>query len=146
MSPDRVTFGLSIGDLTRERPRSRDQLAQWPVKNNQLHHNMRAISTPNAHATRTRRQGRLAEDPATQWPIMIHNGNQSNVARFTEKNQYDKENASTWTPTQLASPHMVLSEPADFRARRLTTMHQMTTPMPTAMEIISPRNTAAHHG
>jgi hypothetical protein len=94
---------------------------------------------------------------------MIHNGNQSNVARLTEKNQYDKEKARTCTPTQLASPHMVgldtgglggLVSPgisrdtgsADFRARRLTTMHQMVTPIPTAMEIISPRNTAAHHG
>ncbi len=47
------------------------------------------------------------DGPATQRPIMIHNGNQSRVARLTEKNQYDKENASTCTPTQLASPHIV---------------------------------------
>ena len=44
--------------------------------------------------------------PATQRPSMIHNGNQRRVARLTEKNQYDMEKASTWTPTQLAfSPH-----------------------------------------
>ena len=65
---------------------------------------------------------------------MIHSGNQSNVARFTEKNQYDSENASTWTPTQLASAHI-------RRAR-----HQPVTSSPTAIETISPRNTAAHQG
>ena len=78
---------------------------------------------------------------------MIHNGNQSKVARLTEKNQYDMEKASTCTPTQLASPHIVLSAPiGDFLARKLTTMHQTVTPTPTAIEIISARNTAAHHG
>ena len=89
--------------------------------------------------------------PATQRPSMIHNGNQSRVARVTEKNQYDIENASTCTPTQLASPHIVVVRGpvgpfGDFLARRLTTMHQMVTPTPTAIEIISPRNTAAHQG
>ena len=78
---------------------------------------------------------------------MIHSGNQSKVARLTEKNQYDMENASTCTPTQLASPHIVLSAPiGDFRARKLTRMHQTLTATPTAIEISSPRNTAAHHG
>ena len=78
---------------------------------------------------------------------MIHRGNQSNVARLTEKNQYDIEKASTCMPTQVASPHIVRSDPfGDLLARKLTTMHQMVTAMPTAIDIISPRNTAAHHG
>ena len=53
---------------------------------------------------------------------------------MTEKNQYDSEKASTWTPTQLASAHN--------RWRR----HQAVTTSPTTIETTSARNTAAHHG
>src|SRR4029453_16014928 len=57
------------------------------------------------------------------------------------------EKASICTPTQLASPHIGRSGPFGyFLARRLTTTHQTVTPTPAAIEIISPRNTAAHHG
>src|ERR671917_2827557 len=54
------------------------------------------------------------------------------------------ENASTCTPTQLASPQSGGS--ARFRLRMLTARHQITTATPTNIETISPRNTAAHHG
>ena len=81
---------------------------------------------------------------------MIHSGNQSSVARLTEKNQYDRENATTWMPDPAGLP----PEPSPFgdlragerRARMLTTRHHTVTPSPTAIEITSPRKTAAHHG
>src|SRR3954453_18607163 len=80
------------------------QLAQCPVKNSQLHHSMSTISRPNAQPTSTRCSRGEWLGPVTQRPSMIHSGNQSKVARLTEKNQYDIENATTCTPTQLASP------------------------------------------
>ena len=46
------------------------------------------------------------------------------MARLTEKNQYDRENASTWMPTQLASPHE--------SARRAGARHQRDAPDHTA--------------
>src|SRR4051794_31212499 len=75
---------------------------------------------------------------------MIQSGNHSRVARFTEKNQYDSENASTCTPTHEASPQS--GRPPSRSSRTLRTSAQTTTSTPTAMDTISPRNTAAHQG
>ena len=42
-------------------------------------------------------------------PTSVHSGNHNSTARHTDWNQYDSENASTWTPTQDASGHCRLA-------------------------------------
>ena len=49
-------------------------------------------------ATRSGRQ-------VTSWAIIIQSGNHSRMARLTDMNQYEIENASTWMATQDASAH-----------------------------------------
>src|SRR4051794_36674902 len=56
------------------------------------------------------------------------------MARFTDMNQYEIENAKTWIATQDASPH-------NRRPR-----HQPTTSTPTAIETISAANTGGQSG